>query len=121
MPFQKTGSPPADEGPKENPMNITTSREGQAITVRMEGRLTFEHHQSFKTTVYPFLEEEGVKEVIIDLGGVTYMDSSSLGMLLLLRERAETKSIKVALRRPSPSVTTILKVVQFDRLFEIRH
>lgn len=102
-------------------MNFQTSQEGDVVTVRMEGRLTFEHHQAFKTTVYPFLEEAGVKQVVIDLGGVTYMDSSSLGMLLLLRERAETKSIAVALRRPSPSVQTILKVVQFDRLFEIRH
>ncbi len=102
-------------------MNFQTSREGDTVTVRMEGRLTFEHHQTFKTTVYPFLEEEGIKQVVIDLGGVTYMDSSSLGMLLLLRERAEIKGIKVALRRPSPSVQTILKVVQFDRLFEIRH
>ncbi len=102
-------------------MNIQVSREGTTATLRMEGRLTFEHHQAFKATAYPILDEAGTKELIIDLGGVTYMDSSSLGMLLLLREKADTKSIKVALHRPSPSVQTILKVVQFDRLFEIQH
>ena len=110
-------------------MNIQVSREGTTATLRMEGRLTFEHHQAFKATAYPILDEAGTKELIIDLGGVTYMDSSSLGMLLLLREKADTaaadskatKSIKVALHRPSPSVQTSLKVVQFDRLFEIQH
>ena len=101
-------------------MNIQVSRDGSTATLRMEGRLTFEHHQAFKATTYPILEESGTKLLVIDLGGVTYMDSSSLGMLLLLREKADAKGIKVALRRPSPSVQTILKVVQFDRLFEIQ-
>ena len=101
-------------------MNIQVSRDGSSATLRMEGRLTFEHHQAFKATAYPLLEEPDTKELVIDLGGVTYMDSSSLGMLLLLREKADAKGIKVALRRPGPSVQTILKVVQFDRLFEIR-
>lgn len=101
-------------------MNIQVSRNESSATLRMEGRLTFEHHQAFKAAAYPLLEEPGTKDLIIDLSGVTYMDSSSLGMLLLLREKADAKSIKVALFRPGPSVQTILKVVQFDRLFEIR-
>jgi anti-anti-sigma factor len=51
--------------------------------------------------------------------GVSYMDASSLGMILLLREATETRSLDLALRRPSASVRRLLEIVQFEKIFEI--
>ena len=51
--------------------------------------------------------------------GVTYMDASSLGMILLLREATEGRSMALALKRPSASVRRLLEIVQFERIFEI--
>jgi anti-anti-sigma factor len=100
-------------------MKLQTQIEDGKATLRMDGRLTFEHHREIKDAAYPLLEKEEVRVIQLDLSGVTYMDSSTLGMLLLLREKADAKGMKVTLLRPSSSVMTILKVVQFDRLFEI--
>ncbi len=101
-------------------MKLQATVDGSQATLRLEGRLTFEHHREFKDQAYPLIDKPEVRSIQLDLGGVTYMDSSTLGMLLLLREKADAKGIKVSLVRPSSSVMTILKVVQFDRLFEIR-
>jgi len=50
---------------------------------------------------------------------VSYMDASSLGMILLLRETAETRQMALALKRPSSSVRRLLEIVQFEKIFEI--
>jgi HptB-dependent secretion and biofilm anti anti-sigma factor len=102
-------------------MNIQSSILGAIATLNLDGRFTFEQHLAFKQAAYELLDAKDVRTIQVDLSAVSYMDSSSLGMLLLLREKAEVKGIKVALFRPSPSVQTILKVVQFDQLFEIKN
>ncbi len=88
-------------------------------TVYIDGRFTFERHQSFKAATGLLLEEGGIQEVHLDLSAVDFMDSSALGMVLLLRERAEAAGAKVILARPSPSVQAVLQVVQFGKLFRI--
>jgi len=99
-------------------MNFISQTEGRTGTIKLEGRFTFEAHQEFKGATTPFLNPN-ISSLQLDLSAVSYMDSSSLGMLLLLREKAEAKGIKVVLLKPSPSVMAIIKVVQFGKLFEI--
>ena len=99
--------------------NFTAQADGGNGRVQLAGRFTFECHQAFKSATDPLLEIPNLGQLQLDLSGVDYMDSSSLGMLLVLREKAETKGITVALLRPSPCVITILKVVQFGKLFQI--
>ncbi len=101
-------------------MTLLIHTDAQPGVLRMEGTFTFETHSTFKTATSGLLETPGLPAIILDLSGVSYMDSAALGMLLLIRERAEAKGQKVILSRPSPTVLTILQVVQFGKLFEIR-
>jgi anti-anti-sigma factor len=102
-------------------MTLLIHTDAQPGVLRMEGTFTFEAHSAFKTATSGLLETPGLPAIILDLSAVTYMDSAALGMLLLIRERAEAnKGQKVILSRPSPTVMTILQVVQFGKLFEIR-
>ncbi|MBK1725858.1 STAS domain-containing protein [Halorhodospira neutriphila] len=59
--------------------------------------------------------------LVVDLGGVTYLDSSGLDMLLALRRMVEADggSGEVVLRHCPREVRWILEVVHFDRLFRI--
>jgi len=58
--------------------------------------------------------------VVIDLGGVDYLDSSALGMLLLLRERAESMGKTVSLTRMQGTVKQVLDVANFDKIFVMK-
>ena len=100
-------------------MNFSAQLQGATGMVLLEGRFTFECHQAFKEATDPLLDNPAVTEIRLDLAGISYMDSSSLGMLLVLREKAEVKGRAIVLVRPSPSVITILKVVQFGKIFQI--
>jgi len=100
-------------------MNFSAHANSNNGSVMLVGRLTFECHQAFRAATEPLLDAVGQTQLQLDLSGVTYIDSSALGMLLVLREKAETRSMTVALVKPSPCVIAILKVVQFGKLFQI--
>ena len=57
---------------------------------------------------------------IIDLAGVEYLDSSALGMLLMLRERAGGESAEINIINCSPHTKKIFETAHFERLFNIQ-
>jgi len=61
-----------------------------------------------------------VREIVIDFGEVDYLDSSALGMLLLLREKADGASKRVVLAGLQGTVKQVLEIANFGKLFSIR-
>ena len=55
----------------------------------------------------------------VDLAGTDYLDSSALGMLLLLREHAGGEGAAIQIINASPDVKKILDVANFGKLFDI--
>jgi anti-anti-sigma factor len=100
-------------------MKFTSQIEDQTGTVKLEGRFTFETHPAFKSCTQGLLDTRNLRQMVLDMEGVSYMDASSLGMILLLRESAEARSLALALKRPSSSVRRLLEIVQFEKIFEI--
>jgi anti-anti-sigma factor len=100
-------------------MKFTSQIEDQTGTVKLEGRFTFETHPAFKSCTQGLLDSGKLARMVLDMEGVTYMDASSLGMILLLRETTESRRLSLVLRRPSPSVRRLLEIVQFEKIFEI--
>ena len=100
-------------------MNFTSRVEERTATIGLEGRFTFEANTAFKAHTREALDRDGLEKLILDMEQVTYLDASSLGMILLLREAAEARAVAIVLHRPSPAVMNLLEVVQFERLFQI--
>lgn len=99
-------------------MKFTTQIQDQTGTVKLEGTFTFETHPAFRAYTRSLLDTPGLERIVLDMEQVTRMDASSLGAILLLREATRTR-MAIALQRPSASVLSLLKVVHFDKLFEI--
>ena len=80
-------------------MTMQTIVEGvdDKVSIRLTGRFDFSAHRAFRESYAESLRASGVKELEIDLGGVDYMDSSALGMLLMLREKAQAANKRVSL------------------------
>ena len=57
--------------------------------------------------------------VLVDLGQVTYMNSTSLGDLVDLYHDMESGRGKLAMVNPNPRVKTIFEVTQLDRVFNV--
>ncbi|NMP31382.1 STAS domain-containing protein [Thalassotalea sp. M1531] len=87
------------------------------LTIAIDDRFDFSLHQLFRDS-YSGAEETGTV-FTLDLSKTSYMDSSALGMILLLKDHAEKVSGKVIIKNPSDSVAKILEIAQFHRLMTI--
>lgn len=65
------------------------------------------------------LREPGVKNVIIDLSGVPYIDSAGLGVLLSQWSHARRGGFQYALIGMSPRVHTIFEITHTDTVLPI--
>ncbi len=98
-------------------MAIGTANNGNELTVQIEGRFDFSAHQEFRDAY----EKAGsdINSYIIDMRNATYLDSSALGMLLLLRDHAGGDSAKVRITNCNADVRKILTISNFEQLFSI--
>jgi len=100
-------------------MDFTSRIEDLTATIGLDGRFTFEAHSAFKACTREALESGPLEKLVLDMERVTYLDASSLGMILILREAAEARQVAIVLHRPSAPVMNLLEVVRFERLFQI--
>ena len=93
------------------------SADGRKLTIAIKGRFDFAKHQEFRDAY----EELNPRPpcVVVDLKEATYLDSSALGMLLLLREYAGGDESDIRVVNSNPDVRKILGTSNFDQLFDI--
>jgi anti-anti-sigma factor len=101
-------------------METKTSKSGAIGTIQLIGRFDWAARQQFKEAFTPHLEDAVVRSIEINLAELTYLDSSALGMLLLLREKTEALNKTVVLRAPNGEVQNILDIANFKKIFTIR-
>ncbi|MFB4393852.1 MULTISPECIES: STAS domain-containing protein [unclassified Pseudomonas] len=93
------------------------SRDERKLTIKVKGRFDFGKHQEFREAY----ERHYLKpaSVVVDLKEATYLDSSALGMLLLLRDHAGGDQSDIRVVHASPDVRKILAISNFEKLFDI--
>lgn len=102
-------------------MHIHIEIQEKDIILRLEGRMDYPTHREFRDASDKALEALDVETIILDLALVSFMDSAALGMLLLLKEKADMRARKVVLRNPAPNILQVLKMVHFQKFFEIQN
>jgi anti-anti-sigma factor len=96
------------------------SNDGKKVLINISGRFDYKVSQEFRDTYRQVPGQEGVA-YYVNLSDASYMDSSALGMLLLLREHAKCRGGSVFIEHPSEQVDSILKVANFEQLFTINY
>lgn len=99
-------------------INCRKADDGTPV-IQLIGRLDFTRRDEFIGALDTFLSTVTTSEVHVDCTHLDYVDSSGLGLLLVLRDRAQRLGSKVALIGCSVSVREILETVQFGRLFRM--
>lgn len=93
------------------------SLDGTTLTIAIKGRFDFGSHLDFRNSYERFYKVPDT--YIVNLKETTYMDSSALGMLLLLRDHAGGDEAEVRVINSSSDVRKILAISNFDKLFDI--
>ncbi|MFA5082641.1 MAG: STAS domain-containing protein [Hydrogenophilaceae bacterium] len=100
-------------------MLITEKIDDNTARLSLDGRFDFHSHRDFRSAYDAVLARPEIHQIAIDFGRVDYLDSSALGMLLLLREKAEAGNKKVKLTNLTGSVKQVLEIANFGKLFTI--
>ena len=100
-------------------MQITLRTEDRRAILRLAGRFEFSVHREFREAAESVLQNGDIDSVVIDLAEVDYLDSSALGMLLMLRDRAGTAKKGLSLANPKGMVKQALEIARFEKLFSI--
>ncbi len=100
-------------------MNLTISRIKDVTLVRVgEARLMYPLLSDFAGSVASLLAG-GEKKVIVDLSGVTYIDSASIGCLMDLYRQATAAGGKLKLAGVQKRVETMLSMTGAQNFLEI--
>jgi anti-anti-sigma factor len=91
---------------------------GKELTIKVDGRFDFSAHQEFRDA-YEGISND-VTNYIVDLGSTSYLDSSALGMLLLLRDHAGGDNANIKIVKCNEDVRKILTISNFEQLFTIQ-
>ena len=98
-------------------VNKRVSNENGDVSIIIDDRFDFSQHQSFRNA-YAECNTSGTN-FILELAKTTYMDSSALGMILLLKDHADKLSGSIKILKPNEAINKILEIAQFHRLMTI--
>lgn len=87
------------------------------VTISLSGRFDFNCHREFRAVMAEAMKCGTVEGIQVDLRGADYIDSSALGMLLMLREEAHAAGRTVTLAGAQRAVKQMLEIANFAKLF----
>lgn len=65
------------------------------------------------------LLDQGARKIVLDLAGVSFLDSAGLGDLVACRKRTAASGGDIRLLRPNGKVRDMLEMLSLTRLFQI--
>ncbi len=98
-------------------MAITTQLTDQELSILVDGRLDFSIHEEFCATFQK--NDKAINSYVIDMHKATHLDSSGLGMMLLLRIHAKDNKAQLRIVKCSHAIKKVLTIASFDRMFVI--
>lgn len=99
-------------------MKIDTRRAGDVHILDVDGKLTIEAGSAVYDSILAALDV-GERKILLDLEGVTALDSSGVGDLMASYASAKNRGALLKLLRLAPKVGEVLKVTHLIGFFEI--
>jgi anti-anti-sigma factor len=99
-------------------MQHNTKISGDTAEAILSGRFTFSDNVAFRE-ILNNLAQPNVRTLTIDVGGLDFMDSAGLGMLLVAKDEAGKKSKSLVLRNPQGHIKKLFEASKFYSLFTI--
>jgi len=100
-------------------INTTVSEEHKTVTINISGQFNASMHREFRNAYKDSVENPSNYRFIVNLAKADYMDSSALGMLLLLKEFVSNDKNNVTIAQAPAAIRDILEIAKFDTLFTL--
>ncbi|PCJ37326.1 MAG: anti-anti-sigma factor [Moraxellaceae bacterium] len=96
------------------PVETELSDDSLTLTIKIVGHFNFELAQEFRSSY----EDSPAEIYAIDMRNSEYMDSSALGMLMIMRNLLGNDTI-ISIVNCTPQIEKILYIARLDKLFDI--
>jgi HptB-dependent secretion and biofilm anti anti-sigma factor len=99
-------------------MEYTSELLGNTLRINLNGKLTFSDNNAFQS-ITDISGGKTDQHIEIHLEGLDYIDSSGIGMLLVLKEKCDENGATMTLSRPQGQVAKILRVACIDSIIPV--
>lgn len=86
-------------------------------TIILPERFDFYYHKNFTRDYQQILTLKDVNHIILDFSRVLYLDSSALGMMVLLHRRAQELRISTAVKGAYGQAQEILNIANMQKIY----
>jgi anti-sigma B factor antagonist len=100
-------------------MEIRSTEQGKQVTLSVKGEIEVYSLPEFSRLAESYLG--GPTELVLDLDGLEYIDSSGLGFLVTLHERMERQGQRLVLTHLRSHVSRVFKITRLDQILDIRN
>ena len=97
-------------------MEIVKDLRQGSYEITLKGKFTFSDHPSFREILQNIAQKE-VRQVVLHMSGVEFVDSAALGMLLLARDEAEKHQKHLIISGAAGQVKKMFEMARFNTLF----
>lgn len=94
-------------------------KQGDILIVNIYGDFDLSTADYCRRDIDQKMKEYKTKHILFDLGGVTFIDSSGLGVILGRYRKVTEQGGKVAIANASPGISRILELAGLSRLISI--
>jgi anti-sigma B factor antagonist len=100
-------------------LDVSTTRQGPCAVVSIGGEIDPGTAGELSDAALTAMQEIG-PSLVLDLSGVTFMDSTGLKVLLAVHQRARLAGGRLVLAAPTRSVRRVVDITGLDDTFEVR-
>lgn len=109
----------SDDTPRAALLNLDV-REGSDATIALSGELDPATAPQLDKEIERLMSAESkVERLVLDLAGLTFLDSSGLRVFVTAREAVTSQGGELALRSPSPNTLRLLEVTGLGEIITV--
>lgn len=101
-------------------MSITVEISGTVANIILSGGIDYSKQDEFKKANEQVLSEESVTEIHVNFSKTTFLDSSGIRALLMLRKEADASGRSLSLLHVNENMRDIFEIGGFDKVFTYR-
>jgi anti-sigma B factor antagonist len=90
-------------------ISVRTDHVGRQAIMALSGELDLVSAPRLRNAIAS-LHGEAVDDVVVDLAGLTYIDSVGIGLLVASRRRLDAEGRTFSVRNPAPQVRRLLEI-----------
>lgn len=99
-------------------LELATRRVGEHVVVAATGEIDNVSAPALREALVAALDE-GAPQVVVDLTGVEFLDSSGLGALVGVNKHAQRTSARVAVVCPQPHLRRLFEISRLDEVLQV--